>query len=314
MGRKLMRSEIFGAMRHMPNRVGDRPLCKNNPGGSGETRQPPREPKKVDLVPEVIEPIQKELHRILRSHTFSRAARLRDLLEHIVTCWMDGQANKLDGYNLAIEVFGREESFESAIDPIVRVQMARLRNQLSHYYSIEGLADSIRVDIPKGAYIPVVRTQIPATAEDDGFQACSLKTVMMLPLVSHVTLANPDTSDALTISDHLLYLLTCTTSLRVTSRVSSATLDRTMDARRLGQYCGAQFIIEGSLSRILHASNITIYLVETEQGFNVWSGRYPILSSGLISTTELLYKELLCQIRKYSDSRDVPISKSPVLQ
>jgi len=286
----------------MSNRVGERLYRRNHSVDSGEVNQPPQVLAETDLVPSAIEPIQKELHRILRSHTFSRSARLRNLLEHIITCWMDGQINKLDGYNLAIAVFGREESFESAIDPIVRVQMARLRNQLSQYYSIEGVADPIRVDIPKGAYIPVVHAQIRTAAEEDGSHTCSLSTVIVLPFISHFSLTNQDASDALTISDHLLYLLTCTSSLRVASRISSATLGPTMDARQLGRYYGAQFIIQGSLSRVPNASNITVYLAETEQGFNIWSGRYPIHSNGIISTTEQLYKELLHQIRKYSGS------------
>ncbi len=42
----------------------------------------------------------------------------------------------------------------ATIDPIVRVQMGRLRSKLRGYYERQGAGDPIRIEIPIGAYVP----------------------------------------------------------------------------------------------------------------------------------------------------------------
>jgi hypothetical protein len=46
-------------------------------------------------------------------------------------------------------------SFHPSIDAVVRVDATRLRAKLNDYYATEGSADSLRISIPKGTYMPV---------------------------------------------------------------------------------------------------------------------------------------------------------------
>ena len=39
-------------------------------------------------------------------------------------------------------------------DPVVRIEAGRLRRCLEHYYLTEGVADRVRITIPKGGYVP----------------------------------------------------------------------------------------------------------------------------------------------------------------
>jgi hypothetical protein len=55
-------------------------------------------------------------------------------------------------YQIATEVFGRQEDFDPHVDSMVRVQAGRLRTKLAEYYSSEGAEDPILVEIPKGTY------------------------------------------------------------------------------------------------------------------------------------------------------------------
>jgi hypothetical protein len=55
-------------------------------------------------------------------------------------------------YQIATEVFGRQENFDPHVDSMVRVQAGRLRTKLAEYYSSEGAEDPILVEIPKGTY------------------------------------------------------------------------------------------------------------------------------------------------------------------
>src|SRR5262249_46534209 len=47
------------------------------------------------------------------------------------------------------------QDFDPKSDPIVRVQAGRLRLKLLEYYETEGSTEAIRIEVPKGSYVPV---------------------------------------------------------------------------------------------------------------------------------------------------------------
>lgn len=244
--------------------------------------------------------IEEELHRVLRSRIFSKSFRLKCLLEHIITRWLAGEINQLDGYNLAIEVFGRGESFEPGLDPIVRVEVSRLRNHLALYYAGEGASDLLRIEIPKGSYIPVAHEQLVAGSLGSGLTEARRTTVMVLPFVPSGGAQSADAAHAIAISDDLIYLLTRSGGVRVTSRVSSAHLDRSLDARQLGEHFGAHFIIEGTIALAAEECHIIVHLAETANGYNLWSRRYRAQTNSLSNAVEQIHDELLHEVRKNS--------------
>src|SRR5262245_59555809 len=94
------------------------------------------------------------LERVLPSETFKRSERARSLLAYLVDREQAGDAEKLKGYAIAVDVFGKDAAFDASTDALVRVQAGRLRELLSHYYENEGEADPIRIIVPRGAYVP----------------------------------------------------------------------------------------------------------------------------------------------------------------
>jgi TolB-like protein/tetratricopeptide (TPR) repeat protein len=98
-----------------------------------------------------------QLQRILESRTFAAASRLQHLLRYLMTEAVSGRGNRLNQASIAIDVLGRDEKFDPAVDSVVRVEAGRLRSKLRDYYQDEGQADDIRIDLPKGAYEPRVR-------------------------------------------------------------------------------------------------------------------------------------------------------------
>ena len=66
-----------------------------------------------------------------------------------------GRADRLKGYTLATDVFGRDDSFDPQTDPVVRLEARRLRRALEHCYLTAGRDDPIRIEIPKGGYAPI---------------------------------------------------------------------------------------------------------------------------------------------------------------
>jgi hypothetical protein len=94
--------------------------------------------------------IRQQLARILHSGPFLHSRRLQRFLEYIVNETLAGRSERLKGYRLALEVFDRPATFDPIVEPIVRVEAARLREKLRQYYEADGRGDPIRIDLPKG--------------------------------------------------------------------------------------------------------------------------------------------------------------------
>ena len=105
--------------------------------------------------------IRVHLEKILASPRFAHSGRLKRFLRFSVEEALAGRAENLKEYTLALEVFDKAASHDPGADPIVRVEARRLRARLKEYYDTEGLGDPIRIDIPKGAYIPIFQRVVP---------------------------------------------------------------------------------------------------------------------------------------------------------
>lgn len=104
---------------------------------------------------------------ILRSQTFSRSARLRAFLEHVVETAAEGRGEEINEYSLGIQVFGKAADFSPNEDNIVRVTARQLRIKLEEYYHGEGRQDPWRLEIAKGGYVPALQPNEPAAASPD---------------------------------------------------------------------------------------------------------------------------------------------------
>src|SRR5215510_5151389 len=97
--------------------------------------------------------IREQLVRILNSGPFHQSHRRQRFLEYLVNETLAGRGERLKGYNIALEVFDRPETFDADVDPIVRLEAARIRDKLREYYATDGQGDPIHIDLPKGKYI-----------------------------------------------------------------------------------------------------------------------------------------------------------------
>lgn len=113
------------------------------------------------------------LAAVFASVDFAAAAKMRELLQYLVDATLAGDGERLKGFAIGVDVFERDETFDPAVDSIVRVQVARLRKMLDFYYLTEGRDAALRFDIPKGAYQVefVARNASADAAKDDGVPA-----------------------------------------------------------------------------------------------------------------------------------------------
>ncbi len=112
------------------------------------------------------EQVRAQRDRILASKLFALSNRMRAFLNFIVNAQLEDRADELKEFTLDIEVFEKDESFDPNIDSIVRVEASRLRSKLREYYDGEGQGDSVRIEVPKGHYVPVFSPMVRNRAFD----------------------------------------------------------------------------------------------------------------------------------------------------
>lgn len=107
--------------------------------------------------------IREGLERILGSREFQRARRNRDFLRYVVSETLAGRADRIKAYSIAVSALDRDESFDAQADPVVRLEAGQLRRRIERYYLTDGIEDPVRIDMPKGGYVPVFSRR-PAAA------------------------------------------------------------------------------------------------------------------------------------------------------
>jgi adenylate cyclase len=108
--------------------------------------------------------VRTHLARVLRAEKFEASERNRRFLKYVVEETLAGRGSRIKAYSIATVALGRSDNFDPQIDPIVRIEAHRLRRALAYYYMTDGKADQIRIDIPKGSYVPAFERVHPGEA------------------------------------------------------------------------------------------------------------------------------------------------------
>ncbi|MGB5986673.1 MAG: hypothetical protein WBG37_15315 [Desulfobacterales bacterium] len=99
-------------------------------------------------------------------------------LRFVLESSLAGQADEIKGFTVATEVFGRSAGFDQSSDPIVSIQANKLRRTLQLYYLTAGKQDSLRIDIPKGTYVPVFHETRPKKLDPTQFDELGIDRTM----------------------------------------------------------------------------------------------------------------------------------------
>jgi Tol biopolymer transport system component len=130
------------------------------------------------------EAAREALDRALQSPEFRLSGRMSQLLRFLVEATLADRAAELKETVVGAEVFGRPPDYDPKIDPVVRKEARRLRLKLQEYYQGSGAAETSRIDLPKGGYVPVFVVLDPARPAE--------------PESPHPTSSNPPTNLPLT--------------------------------------------------------------------------------------------------------------------
>jgi TolB-like protein len=116
----------------------------------------------ADSAPPSADAVRTAVDRITASSDFAASDRARRFLRYVVGETLSGRSERIKAFSVAVEVFGRDETFDPQNDPVVRIEAGRLRRALEHYYLLSGKDDPVFIDIPKGGYVPTFLSRLIA--------------------------------------------------------------------------------------------------------------------------------------------------------
>jgi hypothetical protein len=98
------------------------------------------------------EAVRSQLRRILESPEFRASKRCQDFLSFTVGQTLAGLP--LKERTVGAGVFGRDASYDTNEDGIVRIKAGEVRKRLGLYYAGSGKQDEVVIDLPVGHYVP----------------------------------------------------------------------------------------------------------------------------------------------------------------
>jgi adenylate cyclase len=268
-----------------------------------ENVKPPPDSVAAASFPE--ETVRQQLGTILASPEFQGLATLANFLRFVVEKTLVGCAHEIKGYTVATQVLGRKEDFDGDKDPIVRIMAGRLRRALERYYLIQGQEDQIRIDIPKGSYVPRFREASrngpqaapavpagPAPARPPG------PYVAVMPLLN---LTGDGEQEYFTdgLAEELTSELARFQDLRVIAFQSSLRWKgKQIDAREVGRGLGVRFLVEGSVRKEAGSIKISVRLIDTLNGVQIWGDQYrrELKADTLIALQEEIARRVAAKI------------------
>ncbi len=252
--------------------------------------------RSLKLSPSLLEAISHQLEHMLVNPDFTATPQQTALLKYVVNQTLADNADQIKGYTVATEVFGRRSDFDQSIDPIVSIQAARLRQALIMYYETTGRNDPIRIDIPKGSYVPTFSEQQPV--DQTIVAECAIPVdvmqtwpkVLLRPLTNLT--ANPE-------DDYLCIGLTA----ELAHALSHYQEIRVLEARYCIQkstprHMDIDFIVDGNVRRDPESVRVAIRLCDAKKGVQIWSAKYhgDLEAAKMISFQEDMAEEVAVHV------------------
>ncbi len=231
--------------------------------------------------------IRQQLERIVASPDFEGSDRIRRFLRFLVEETLDGRGGRLKGYYIAVELLGRDASFDPLVDPIVRIEAGKVRRALEHYYLTSGADDLVIIEVPKGGYMPVFAPgrcgPAAEAAPDGGAASAPLPTAAPAPIDPSVAVlpfadltGDPGSACfAEGLAEELIVGLTRFQAVRVAPRIATARFKaRAYDPRMVARELGVRFLLEGSVRTEGETARLAVTLTDAHTGMQVWAERY----------------------------------------
>lgn len=214
------------------------------------------------------EAVRAELRQILQSPHFDASERNRKFLVYVVEEALAGRSDRIKAYAIATTVFGRDESFDPQLDSIVRIEAGRLRRSLEHYYLTSGIRSDVRIDIPRGGYVPVFNP--PNTVSFPQKMPSGMPSVLVATFDEEGDQSTfPSFTRGFTRS--LVIALSRFTGLRVFGTDTAMHHPSDIDGQKRERGLAADYAVTGQTSLFPDRFCVDVLLVEVCTGRAVWA-------------------------------------------
>src|ERR1700728_1620233 len=106
------------------------------------------------LSPEQVGLVRRHLKEVMASPAFAGSRRTQDFLHLIVEHALEGDMERLRERMIGAEMFGRPVGYDTGNDSVVRVKATEVRKKLAEYYLETGNTHAVRIELPRGSYVP----------------------------------------------------------------------------------------------------------------------------------------------------------------
>ena len=227
--------------------------------------------------------VNNHLDQALNSPLFRNAGRQSRFLRFVVDAALQSPEATIKEFDIGIAVYDRRTDYDPRTDPIVRVEAARLRARLREYYEMTP-PERVRIDIPKGRYVPLfilVEGASAQLASDLSILVSSFRSLSLDP-------GDQNFCDGLT--EEVLHKLAQNPRLRVITESVAAWLEQTEGPK-------ARYLLEASVRRAGAEIRLTLHLMElTGGGSTYFSNIYQTTINDIFATQERLAEEIRCDL------------------
>ncbi len=105
--------------------------------------------------------IRNHVEEIIRGAAFRGSRRSAQFLQYVVEHAISHRNQALKEREIGIELFGRQPSYDTNDDAIVRVTASDVRRRLSQHYNSLGIISDFRIDLHPGGYVPEIHLLHP---------------------------------------------------------------------------------------------------------------------------------------------------------
>jgi len=224
--------------------------------------------------------VNRHVNEALSSPLFRKAERQARFLRFVVNAALQSPGATVKEFDIGIAVYDRRADYDPRTDPIVRVEAARLRARLREYY--EGTPpDRMRIDIPKGQYVPLF---IPVEGEPSHL---SSELSILLPPFRCLSPDPGDQTFCDGLTEEVLHKLAQNPRLRVITHSVAAWLEERGGPK-------PRYLLEASVRRSGAEVRVALHLTELiGRGSTGFSNIYQATIKDIFATQERLADEIL---------------------
>ncbi|MEX6689498.1 hypothetical protein QTN47_18465 [Danxiaibacter flavus] len=230
------------------------------------------------------EAIQDQMTKIFKDPVFVESEILKRFLVFIVNETLNGRANCLKEYTIAVGVLGKPANFKPSENGIVRIHAGRLRRALDDYYHHADIANTVYISIPKGKYVPEFSTTTKSDSTGTFAPVASLSRKssnssyighpnMVVAVLPFTYQKNNDLLESFTngltmqLSSALMHFESICV---IAPQAITSLLSRTSDIRELATNSGADIVITGHLQYAGDRIRTNIQIIRTSNYQQMW--------------------------------------------